>query len=118
MTMPTNTQEHFDAVASNGARLLDAHAPGWFDNVSAEDLRLASTCDCVLGQLFGEYMEARILLGITAVEAANYGFTIPIPFNREPYWAELTASWRREIDRRKNAINVNPDGTLATSIPA
>ena len=111
------SQDHFDQVARNGARLLDSQRPGWWSDISVEDLRLDGCTDCVLGQLFGDYMEGRVHLGMTGVESANYGFTIPVPFNREPYWAQLTRAWKREILRRQHAPLVGHDGRVAVSIP-
>lgn len=40
---------------ARGAALLDVKRPGWHHNISLNRLRTASTEDCILGQLFGNY---------------------------------------------------------------
>jgi hypothetical protein len=38
-----------------GASLLDTKFPGWVDQVDLSTLDLASGCDCILGQRFGDF---------------------------------------------------------------
>src|SRR4051812_23092318 len=38
-----------------GASLLDTEFPGWVDQVDLSSLNLASGCDCILGQRFGDF---------------------------------------------------------------
>ena len=39
-----------------GAAFLDEHEPGWADRVNLKRLYIGSTCNCMLGQLRGEYL--------------------------------------------------------------
>ena len=39
-------------AASRGALYLDRVMPDWYEHVSIQELRLDSTCSCVLGQIF------------------------------------------------------------------
>lgn len=39
-----------------GASLLDTRFPGWVDQVDLSRLNLESSCNCVLGQRFGDFM--------------------------------------------------------------
>jgi hypothetical protein len=45
-----------------GAALLDARFPGWVDQVNLSTLNLASGCDCILGQRFGDFAQGARLV--------------------------------------------------------
>jgi hypothetical protein len=48
----------------NGARFLDKEVPGWWRRVSIETLDMATSRQCVLGQLFGSYSGGCERLGL------------------------------------------------------
>lgn len=43
--------------AARGARLLDKKCPGWYDKVDLSSLDMRSLCNCMLGQLYGDFMK-------------------------------------------------------------
>lgn len=44
-----------------GAGWLDQVRPGWEENVSLAELKMGSCERCVAGQVFGDYMDAKVL---------------------------------------------------------
>lgn len=60
-TAPASPAPRFrepDRVA-RGAGFLDGHFPGWTRRVTLARLRIGHNTDCLLGQLFGAYDEAK-----------------------------------------------------------
>lgn len=47
----TNIKERVAA----GATFLDETVPNWVGRINTDKLNIRRTCDCVLGQLFGDY---------------------------------------------------------------
>lgn len=93
-----------------GAAWLDAHEPDyyapdpWYERIEVEHLQLTSTCNCVLGQLWGNYW--------TAVREQALGDTAPLGFNVRAHLlvadriaevAALEAEWYRVITARRAA---------------
>jgi hypothetical protein len=94
----------FDAV-DRGVALLDEKVPGWRELIQVSRLAMSNGCRCVLGQLFGGYLEGVDALGPelpSISEDAAYGFDIPRPYppytlKPEPY-AKLDTAWREAIE--------------------
>jgi hypothetical protein len=100
-----------------GSAWLDEHRPGWWKRIDTHVLDLSSCVTCVLGQEFAVearrtgshrsgygYGAAQLIDDPDAPddEAALLGFDIPSPYRDEGY-AELTAAWLDEIERRRAA---------------
>lgn len=92
------------ARAREGAEYLDEHRPGWFNSVHEETLELASQCDCVLGQLYGNYIAGLNCLSSStdSVFPMRYGFTF---VNDEAEFDVLEDQWLKEIAARKAREN-------------
>lgn len=45
-----------DEMVAKGAAVLDSAQPGWVNLVDTEELDIQSTEDCILGQVFGDYI--------------------------------------------------------------
>ncbi len=72
-----------------GADFLDERLPGWRNEIDPETLALESSCDCVLGQLFGDYERGMSLLGV------DYGQSRVLGFRRgRTTYDRLTEAWR------------------------
>ncbi len=69
--------------------------PRWFDELEPSKLNIASTRECVCGQLFGTFHEGIAQLGITD-GSAEYGFALGDSNNME-----MVEGWRRAIDRER-----------------
>lgn len=70
-----------DQRAARGAALLDQVVPAWFFRIDLETLNIRNRFLCILGQLFGDYLDGRSwLFGDVHPEqpglAAQYGFTL------------------------------------------
>src|SRR5690606_28760583 len=46
--------------------LLDTRLPGWRANIDVDKLNMSSTSNCVLGQLFGDYVRGTKILQVPA----------------------------------------------------
>jgi hypothetical protein len=42
---------------SNGVNWLNRYSPGWRDKIAINELEMSSTCSCIIGQVFGDYMD-------------------------------------------------------------
>jgi hypothetical protein len=82
-----------------GAALLDQACPAWENDIDLGTLDLGNECDCVLGQLYGDYATglAQVDGPLTWHNAGRFGF---ITYGRESYEA-LTQKWRRFIRGRR-----------------
>jgi hypothetical protein len=96
-------------IVERGALFLDEVRPGWATRIDPDTLDLASSCDCVLGQLYqSEHPRSRrppyesydrmvdeLDLGYDRV--GRLGF---VSWGRAKY-ENMTAAWRREIAKRQ-----------------
>ena len=90
-----------------GAALLDRERPGWWEEVDTERLDMASECDCVLGQVWGEYID-----GVNALHVRGDGgwvvWSTDHGFERAD-WTDLDRLWLAAIaERRARAESVGP----------
>lgn len=83
------------ANVARGAALLDDRMPGWRDEIDTVRLNLGNSCDCVLGELLGDYDRGLKLLGLDHRGAVRHGF---FKQGRQT-WDRLTAGWRRAVGR-------------------
>lgn len=84
--------------AKKGAEVLDSQiGADWHTKINLSTLDLGSCYACILGQLFGEYMDGRDALRLDAAEARAHGFTLR---RQEPGFLELTKAWGRLILHR------------------
>ena len=74
-------------------QLLDKQAPGWAWRIHLGRLKLQSCRRCVLGQLFGTYVEGLMALGLDDDRAKDLGF------ERSDYWTypRLNYRWNQFI---------------------
>jgi hypothetical protein len=107
----THTDETIDYAARvrRGAALLDRFRPGWAREIDCDRLAMESCDSCILGQLWGDYMDGfrelvRPLDSRVLFSAANHGFALfwreqmsPWTMNR---FAALADAWCDEIRRR------------------
>jgi hypothetical protein len=102
-----------DARVRRGAELLDRERPGWAAEVPADErLRMEECDECVLGHLYGEYLDgvrALFAPGVLApfrnlgAAVVRHGFTCPGADIGDPEWGRLADAWRAEIRRRTEA---------------
>src|SRR5687767_2653296 len=90
---------------ARGAARLDAVNPDWYLKVEPKKINLASGYDCILGQVYGNYLKGALVV-FTAEEcdapkmnAVWLGFDVADSSEADT----LTAAWRAEIRSRKAA---------------
>jgi hypothetical protein len=89
---------------ARGVAWLDDNVLGWQNRIDVGQLILSSPCRCVLGQLFGEYMDAPLVDEGGDVAGADYGFNAygHSP-ERDAEYVDLEVEWRRVITERRAA---------------
>jgi len=89
-----------------GAQLLDATTPGWAKHINLSIFAIGSTCNCVLGQLYGDYIPARDQLfpedgnwKKSVKKSGQHGFTVIV--SEEPdEQGSLQPLWVKQIKKR------------------
>jgi hypothetical protein len=90
-------------VVRRGARLLDREAPGWERKIDLDTLDLEHTCNCVVGQVYGDYDEGiEQLDGDAESHPERYGFDIDPAADYE--YESLTERWRGFLKRRLSRV--------------
>ena len=101
---------------ANGVKWLDENRPSWIAEVNPDTLALQSPCDCVLGQLFGNYWDAPMVSeprypGEEEEAEREQNTVALLGFNA--HWQDggwraelpecelLNAEWRRVINERR-----------------
>jgi hypothetical protein len=103
----------YDMRVAKGMKVLDKVQPGWHNNIDLQNLKLSWCGSCVLGQLYGRYLEG---LSYVSREAGDediryapyeYGFTIPFsksePSRESLAWRNLEEAWRKQLIARLEA---------------
>jgi hypothetical protein len=82
-----------------GAAWLDEHRPGWVERVNLDTLDLGDSCECVLGQEYGDFWKAP-----TEVIFEDYvrGFNRSSSRDDSSAYEPLTAAWRVLIEARRS----------------
>lgn len=78
---------------ARAARKLDHHYPGWENRINLDTLDLHSTYNCVLGQIYGHYLNDR------ARKAGTFGI-IPI-LSPAFLFPGYTGAWKLEVKKRR-----------------
>jgi hypothetical protein len=99
-----------------GAALLDERRPGWWDEVDVGSLDLRQCDLCILGQLWGDYLDGRgevVRLGYgyrAQEESIRHGFDVSRRIHADLHadYAALTDLWRAAIERRRAAERTAP----------
>ncbi len=89
---------------ARGAALLDQVAPAWAHAIDLGALRLETCGSCILGQLFGDYLDAyRRIQMLHRYGGAHYGFDVTMEeflgIRRNNY-ETLTQAWLEAIADR------------------
>jgi len=87
---------------------LDKEHPGWVAKLDMWKLNLASSCNCIIGQVCGGFWTAKDSLGFKSeLEyhnwAQEHGFAIPRPLDARYYYT-LQDEWCEALAER-DAIN-------------
>jgi len=86
---------------NNGCDYLDSKVADWHTNINLESLDISSCCRCVLGQLFGNYIDRRSnFLEDDIYWDASHGFTLLNTPIKHPRFTILTILWIETIAKR------------------
>lgn len=88
--------------AREGAKFLDKVEPGWYRKVNPLKLDMRSCVDCVLGQLYGEF-----ILGMETLMRRGLGyhflwFGFATDELKHATFSGLTIAWSDEIHKRQH----------------
>lgn len=84
-------------AARRGAAMLDRQDPGWWKRVKVTQLDLASGCDCVLGQVYGDVVKGEGPWGDPLVD----GFNLATDLNEMMESYELVIRKPRRFERAR-----------------
>lgn len=98
--------------AERGAELLDRVSPGWHEKIDPDILYMMCTKYCVLGQLYGDFSDGLVALGIldehehasvshpkiADVYAHGWDVELSLP---ESLYDDLDAAWTDQINKRR-----------------
>lgn len=92
------TRQQLHARVQAGAAWLDDNVDGWRGSVDVNTLDMESPCNCVLGQLRGEYFDACEELRIDYFEDGwRLGF---LPYDEPGDTNVLRELWIEELQRK------------------
>lgn len=124
MELETEEMDFLRERVIHGARVLDRFEPGWRERINLERFAITDCMDCILGQLFGDYIDGLNNLRERLPDrdgdlAAYFGFEVDDeevdnwnmardqqedeegePFlnvRRDDYYAALNILWREAI---------------------
>lgn len=86
----------FENEIKAGAAYLDRVRPGWEHYIDLELLDMDHMNNCVIGQVFGNYLDWLLRVGSMADEVKELGFFGSVS------WVELGEEWRVFITERLN----------------
>jgi hypothetical protein len=89
-----------ESRVAKGVVWLDANVYDWRDRVSLEEFDIKNECQCVLGQVFGNFFEPMNIEILSEEEAVAFGFDAePGPYlDTEADWIVLQAEWTRVLE--------------------
>ena len=128
LTLEEQYEADLEARVMRGVQWLDENVPLWEAKVEIQDLKMESTCRCVLGFVFAEeayehplssfsddgYGYAQEVIGLTGPQAVDMGFDVkgPNEENIGTQWyydqigkeyEDLGDLWKQQIQRRMHA---------------
>jgi len=95
---------------ARGAKFLDERVPNWEQRINLERLDISSDTDCVLGQLFGTYVESFGKTPLSNDQDLEFGFytTEYAEEEQDDDFLLLTMYWKREalirLNRRSTGV--------------
>lgn len=82
-----------DVIANipDGYALIESRKPGWVFDVDTTRLDMRNPSKCILGQLYGSYLDGRDDLGIPCGNGEHYGLDCNYAVGND--WNLLTEAW-------------------------
>lgn len=96
----------FKENVEKGVHLLNEKCPGWFEKIDLEKLFMQSCDECVLGQLFGNFIKGTGIL-LPGASAIDFGFSISAYNFRDSDWSALREEWIKQIVALKDRKNLD-----------
>ncbi len=85
-----------------GAKILDALRSGWARKINMTNLDLEDCDECIIGQLFGEYLSKDAELLTKDALGADLGYDLLPQDDRMENWENLARLWKEQIRKRRN----------------
>lgn len=93
-----------------GAQLLDSERPNWFTQIDTDKLHMSSLCDCILGQVYGDFETGtkELFTGDECETCVSYGFDWFLKEREENgnIQFELERLWKEQINTRLKTVVV------------
>ena len=90
-----------------GVEFLNKRRPTWLRKVDEKTLDISDCCNCIFGQLDGDYSDSITINSHSEEWAAEHGFTTPMDESGEETenGSALTREWRRAIRQLRGATS-------------
>lgn len=104
------------ACVEAGAQFLDRIEPGWFKKIEIDIFDISDGCNCILGQIHGDYIDGLIETGIYKdkeewLNTYNMNRECDLGFDSEDMGVfslnELDLAWIHEIQLRLTPLTVD-----------
>lgn len=102
--MSGDLKERIEERVARGVGWLDANRTDWWDAIDLNWFILSSPCRCVLGQLYGDYMDSPLVEEHGDEAGVERGFNAGGGEWKDATFAEFEAlerEWRRVIAERR-----------------
>jgi hypothetical protein len=96
--MKRTTKAEAASRVARGVKWLDEAVPDWRSKIDLQELDLTSECNCVLGQLFGDFFTPLDNGTLTMDEAIACGFDEYEAENDSTGWENLAYEWLLAVE--------------------
>lgn len=101
--------------AHRGAQFLDRERSDWYWHIDPIRLDLRSPTNCILGQVYGDFLAGSIVLVLYTGEAGGEDWLIDHGFQALFSQGKLVRAWREEINQRR--IRFVDDLEVGATVP-
>jgi len=109
MELENGVELDLELAVNDGVDRLDAFYPEWPNEIDIDKLDMANGARCIIGQLFGDYLDGINTLGLDffSEDDISHGFNLPpggdgtAPATE---WRKLTDLWIAEIREIRASI--------------
>ncbi len=97
-------QELYQRI-DRGIAWMDEHAPAdWREKIDQKKLNMGDPCNCVVGQVFGDFWEKfKLYTAGEQEQAISLGFTLFLPDEDNQFdWLQLKQAWVKKLQEQQN----------------
>lgn len=110
MELENGVELDLELAVTDGIDRLDAFYPEWPNEIDIDTLDMANGSRCIIGQLFGDYLDGITTLGLDFFSEDDITHGFNLPHNEDggvrlaSEWRELTDLWIAEIREIRASI--------------